>query len=122
MDNENISSPCGTQKPGRGDEVLSQKEKNSHPPSCDTGSTMINLDSDDDNNEIATPQSMMVASGIGTTTPLEPAEATRRASWPLETQTITRNLFHTPPSVGGRAKRPRPAMVARLGPVRSADA
>ncbi|MED6127190.1 hypothetical protein PIB30_085771 [Stylosanthes scabra] len=120
MDNKNMKSLCGTQMPERCHEVISQKEKNSHPPSCSTGSTMIvNLDSDDDNMEITTPMSMMVASGIGTTTPTEPADDTGRASQPLETPTITRNLFHTPTSVGGRAKRPRTAMVARSGPVLS---
>ncbi|MED6210680.1 hypothetical protein PIB30_066441 [Stylosanthes scabra] len=121
MDNENIKSACGTQIPGRCDEVISQKEKNSHPPSCGTRSTMINLDSDDDNREITTPLSMMVASGIGTITPTEPADDMGRASQPLETQTITRNLLHTPTAVGGRAKRPRLAMVARSGLIRSAQ-
>ncbi|MED6186917.1 hypothetical protein PIB30_071282 [Stylosanthes scabra] len=122
MDNENMKSPCGTQIPGRCHEVISQKEKNSHPPSCGTGSTMIvNLDSDDDNMEITTPLSMMVASGIGTSTPTEPADDTGRASQPLKTPTITRNLFHMSTSVGGRAKRPRTAMVAKSGPVLSAQ-
>ncbi|MED6112797.1 hypothetical protein PIB30_064986 [Stylosanthes scabra] len=121
MDNENMKSTCGTQIPGRCHEVISQKEKNSHPPSCGTGNTMINLDSDNDNREITTPLSMMVASGIGPTTPMEPADDTGRASQPLETPTITRNLFHTLTSIGGRAKRPRTATVARSRPVLSAQ-
>ncbi|XLR27589.1 hypothetical protein S83_055489 [Arachis hypogaea] len=69
--------------------------------------TIVLLDSDGETDEQSTPQSMKVASGISSGTPVAP-EPAENSSQPLTgTDSIMRKLFRTPPSATRNAKRPR---------------
>ncbi|XLR04101.1 hypothetical protein S83_070299, partial [Arachis hypogaea] len=69
--------------------------------------TVVLLDSDGETDEQSTPQSMKVASGITSGTPVA-LDSAEKSTPPLSgTDSIMRKLFRTPPSATRNAKQPR---------------